>query len=557
MMKLLSILLLAVATIPPSAAQTAEGTDKPCPMVKAEARRLPDLNTPRTGHAAFCVNGELTVAGGHTTGFVPTKTAEYFHDGEWHQVPMIYTHDGGFFVSMKSGRVLIGGGFEKEFGVGQTLSAEFYDPKTHTFEASSILSTKRVGATALELDSGRVIISGNWYADDCTEVFDGLPMHADGSSNFSYYNKVASQRALPYILRTAADDALIIGERDTKAHPTDTIIADRLKGDALHIPLFGKWRPLFLAEPYEMQSCFIGDEAKGYYAYLLPVADSTGQITIAKVEGEAVSLLPTASPIPMLSPDGDSISYRPVIADRKAQRAYLVGTDSRRIVYVLCIAYGQAQPTAPLTLYYTDPLPDFGNHHPVLTADGNLAILGGKCGVEHNNYSPLASAWLILLTPTEASSQGGVGLWGWLLLAVVGLIAIITLLSLWRRKRKQPAPSIALSPASPTTPLMADLCQLMEQGQLFLNSELKVADIAEKLGTNSRKVSEIIKAERGCSFTDFVNGYRIDYAKQLLRQQPDIKVSEVWLRSGFASEQTFYRIFKNVTGMTPNDMRFG
>ena len=307
-----------------------------------------------------------------------------------------------------------------------------------------------------------------------------------------------------------------------------------------------------------MQNCFIGDETKGDYAYLLAVADSTGQIAIAKVEGGDIALLPTTHPVPMLSPDGkDSICYRPIVADRQARRAYLVGTDTCGVGYVLCIDYGKAQPDAPVTLLYTDPMPGCGNYHPVLTPEGNLAIIGGQMGSKYNNYNPLGSAWLILLTPTEASSQGAVALWGWLSLAVIGLVAIITLLSLWRRKRKQPAPStIAPAPASPTSPLMADLCLLMEQDQLFLNNELKVADVAEKLDTSSRKLSETIKAERGCSFTDFVNGYRIDYAKQLLRQHPGIKISEVWLRSGFASEQTFYRIFKNVTGMTPNDMRF-
>lgn len=52
-------------------------------MVKMEVQRLPDLNIPRAGHAVFVVNGELTVVGGHTSGFVPTATAEYYSGGEW------------------------------------------------------------------------------------------------------------------------------------------------------------------------------------------------------------------------------------------------------------------------------------------------------------------------------------------------------------------------------------------------------------------------------------------------------------------------------------------
>ena len=55
-----------------------------CPMVKIVPERLPDLHIPRNAHNIFCVNGEVTVVGGHTKSFTPTATAEYFKDGEWH-----------------------------------------------------------------------------------------------------------------------------------------------------------------------------------------------------------------------------------------------------------------------------------------------------------------------------------------------------------------------------------------------------------------------------------------------------------------------------------------
>ena len=48
------------------------------PAVKMAVERLPDLNIPRAGHSVFCTGGEVTVVGGHTSGFVLTPTAEYF-----------------------------------------------------------------------------------------------------------------------------------------------------------------------------------------------------------------------------------------------------------------------------------------------------------------------------------------------------------------------------------------------------------------------------------------------------------------------------------------------
>jgi YesN/AraC family two-component response regulator len=96
---------------------------------------------------------------------------------------------------------------------------------------------------------------------------------------------------------------------------------------------------------------------------------------------------------------------------------------------------------------------------------------------------------------------------------------------------------------------------LIEKEKPYLSSELKVSDIAEKLNTSSRNISDCIKNSTNNTFVNFINTYRIDYAKQLMRQQPDMKISEVFLSSGFANETTFFRIFKTLTGMTPNEWK--
>ena len=82
--------------------------------------RLPDMQLPRSGHAVCELNGELTAIGGHTTGFIPTATAEYFKDGKWHLIPTIYTHDCSYVLPLADGRVLLGGGSAESFGIGQT-----------------------------------------------------------------------------------------------------------------------------------------------------------------------------------------------------------------------------------------------------------------------------------------------------------------------------------------------------------------------------------------------------------------------------------------------------
>jgi hypothetical protein len=144
---------------------------------------------------------------------VPTPTAEYLKDGKWHTMPMTYTHDFGLSVVLKSGKVLLAGGCEQPTGIGQTYTAELYDPQTHTFRGFGNMHQKRVWASALELDSGQVVIAGNWYQKDGIEIFHEVQSSSGdykGKSSFSYVKDVTAERSTPYIFRMADGDALII-----------------------------------------------------------------------------------------------------------------------------------------------------------------------------------------------------------------------------------------------------------------------------------------------------------------------------------------------------------
>ena len=365
-----------------------------CAVSKIDVERLPDLNIPRAGHEVFCVNGEITVAGGHTNGFLPTPTAEYYKDGEWHTIPMIYTHDFGFSVVLNSGKVMLGGGCEKPIGIGQTYVTETYDPLTHSFNGFCSLQRKRTHASALEIDSGRVVVAGNWYYDDGIELFsDPKDTHADYNDYrlFTYIKDMSAGRAHPLILRTAKDDALILGGNGLTGDSLWTSIAYSLKGDSVTIPLLEEWWP-FSNDMARSSESFIGDEAKGVHAYLLAVINRDGQVAIAKVVNGEFTLLPTACPVPMQS-HGENIRYiSTIIVDQKVGRGYLLGLskDFQKAPekawrwYVLAIDYTK-QP-ASLTLNYTDPLPEFNSYLPILTPEGNLLIAGGL--YHGSNFTP-------------------------------------------------------------------------------------------------------------------------------------------------------------------------
>lgn len=522
-----------------------------CPLEKIKAERLPDLNVPRSGHSMVLVNGEVTVIGGHTSNFIPTATAEYYKDGEWHLLNTAFTHDDGFALTLSSGKVLIVGGHTQNMGIGQSYEAEFYDPATHTFQGFASLDMKRSLTSALELDSGQVIIAGNWYEKDCIERF-------DGQRTFSKVKDVTVERSTPYILRTAKNDVIIVGSCGNRGDSLGSSTADRLLGDAFNVPLLEEWQILTNNQHTSADVCFIGDEA--HYNYLLPVKNEQGQVAIAKVENGEFSILPTVRPVPMHSEKGGICWCTPVIADRQDKKGYLVGIeddylehhDSACRLYVLTIDY--AHNPANLTLGYTDPLEDCDGGNPILMADGNLMIVGGL--PHQDNFQPSAAVWLLHVNgqPLATTSNSGVSVWPWII-AIILVLGIAILFVLNRKHAAKPSTSDSELASTPDFALMQNICELMENQKLYLNSDLKLSDVAFALHTNRNYISRCINSQRCCSFTQFVNSYRVEYAKKLLSSQPDMKISEVCATSGFASENTFFRIFKVLTGKTPSEYK--
>ena len=328
------ILCSLLAMLPLLAQADAKAKEKTCPIVRIETEKLPGLNVPRSGHSAFIVNGELTVVGGHTSGFKLTPTAEYFKDGRWHLLQTVYPHDGGFSVVLQSGKVLLAGGFKDNLGIGQSYEVEMYDPVAHRFDGFGCLDQKRASAAALELDSGRVLITGNWYADDGMEVF-------DGHHRFNHLKPIHQPRYLPHLFRTSDGDVMMVGSLDNKGKKLDSLIVERMKGEAFRVPLFDNWRLLHCEIPLHGDDSFIGDREKGDYAYLLPVMNKDGQVAIAEVRDTVFSLLPTDSPVPTVSPWGEVYYYSPFYADRLHQRGYVMGCDSTGRQYALCVEYAR------------------------------------------------------------------------------------------------------------------------------------------------------------------------------------------------------------------------
>ncbi|MBR3100257.1 MAG: AraC family transcriptional regulator [Muribaculaceae bacterium] len=94
------------------------------------------------------------------------------------------------------------------------------------------------------------------------------------------------------------------------------------------------------------------------------------------------------------------------------------------------------------------------------------------------------------------------------------------------------------------TELRERIKALVVEEKLYLKPDLKVADLSQRLSTNRRYIYEAINGNMGVSFAEFINGLRINHAKQLMRNHPQLTMAEVAEQSGYHSLSSFYRNLK-------------
>ncbi len=103
--------------------------------------------------------------------------------------------------------------------------------------------------------------------------------------------------------------------------------------------------------------------------------------------------------------------------------------------------------------------------------------------------------------------------------------------------------------------LMKELDNMMKEKKLFLNEELTLKDIAEMLHISQHQLSQLLNERLNMNFNNFINSYRVEYAKTLLIEKPDWNVITIAYESGFNSKSTFYDAFTRHAGMTPLEYR--
>ena len=98
--------------------------------------------------------------------------------------------------------------------------------------------------------------------------------------------------------------------------------------------------------------------------------------------------------------------------------------------------------------------------------------------------------------------------------------------------------------------IMEQIRRLIEERK----GDITMAECAEALDYHPTYIWKILKMETDKSFSDYLEEYKIDYAKKLLKET-DKTVAEIASELNYTNAQNFIRFFNRVVGMTPGKYR--
>lgn len=103
--------------------------------------------------------------------------------------------------------------------------------------------------------------------------------------------------------------------------------------------------------------------------------------------------------------------------------------------------------------------------------------------------------------------------------------------------------------------LTSELELLMQRDRLYINPNLKIVDLASILNVSTYTLSYLFNQYLYKNYYDFLNDYRVEEFKQLISKDEYSKYTLTALAElcGFSSRTSFFRYFKKVVGITPNE----
>jgi YesN/AraC family two-component response regulator len=95
---------------------------------------------------------------------------------------------------------------------------------------------------------------------------------------------------------------------------------------------------------------------------------------------------------------------------------------------------------------------------------------------------------------------------------------------------------------------------VMDYIHIHFRSDIDTTSISDNTGVCYSSVGRIVRSKTGKNVLEYINRLRIEEAKRLLRQT-DMNMKEIAVNIGYNNEQSFFRYFRKLEGLTPGEFR--
>ncbi len=130
--------------------------------------------------------------------------------------------------------------------------------------------------------------------------------------------------------------------------------------------------------------------------------------------------------------------------------------------------------------------------------------------------------------------------------------------------QNEPIEEISPKPSLRSIELSSEAAQqLDEQLQLLiathkphLDDTISLPKLASLLGVSSHQLSELLNIHKSTNFYDFLNDLRYEESIIFLtKSTADLTIADIAYQSGFNNRNSFYKVFKEKTGVTPSQFK--
>lgn len=175
-------------------------------------------------------------------------------------------------------------------------------------------------------------------------------------------------------------------------------------------------------------------------------------------------------------------------------------------------------------------------------------------------------AILVFITVAIPSIIHGIGFSTYKTTSAIFYSLVLFFIAYKGLKQRVPVPaevipeSNGVTSDSDTLPLQKEkLLKHIAENKPYLNPELTLVELAAQLDMGRNQLSQVINLGVGGNFYNFINKFRVEEVKRLIKEDPNrqFKIMSLASEAGFNSKSSFNHIFKKMTGLTPSEYRDG